>query len=181
MCLSHTSTATRLLQPVPPVAAHSALRQAVREASLAPTDSRIRYYGRVDKVTDPAAPRMAWVMTGVGCTVTGATAISASWSAPRDGARLRVVIDGGKGDGVDASIVSIKESGMTRYTMAANLIASATYVLRVFKVTEDNSQKNSKGVLTFGGLVASAGACLVCRDGQDDNPRSRFPPGHPAA
>jgi hypothetical protein len=64
-------------------------------ATLPPSDPRIRYFGRVDH-TDPQQPKFAWVMTGAACTfnTTGAATVSASFIAPKDGARVRVMIDG---------------------------------------------------------------------------------------
>ena len=64
-------------------------------ATLSPSDPRVKYLGRVDH-SNPVQPQLAWVMTGSACTftTTGAGTISASFSAPKDGARMRVMIDG---------------------------------------------------------------------------------------
>ena len=64
-------------------------------ATLPPSDPRIKYFGRVDH-SDPQQAKLAWVMTGAACTftTTGAATVSASFVAPKDGARVRVMIDG---------------------------------------------------------------------------------------
>lgn len=73
----------------------AAAAAAAAAATLPPSDPRIKYFGRVDH-SDPTQPKFAWVMTGAACTfnTTGAATVSASFAAPKDGARVRVMIDG---------------------------------------------------------------------------------------
>jgi hypothetical protein len=68
---------------------------AAAATTLAPSDPRVKYFGRVDH-SSPQQPKFAWVMTGAACTftTTGAATVSASFAAPKDGARVRVMIDG---------------------------------------------------------------------------------------
>ena len=68
---------------------------ASSSTTLSPADPRIKYVGRIDH-SNPQQPQFAWVMTGAACTftTTGAATISASLAAPKDGARVRVMIDG---------------------------------------------------------------------------------------
>lgn len=58
-------------------------------------DYSLRAQGRIDR-SNPQQPQLAWVMTGAACTFTtaGAATVSASFTAPKDGARVRVMIDG---------------------------------------------------------------------------------------
>jgi hypothetical protein len=130
--------------------------------TLLPTDPRITYTGRVDR-TNPALAQLAWVMTGAACTFEatrpGAT-VSAYFVSPKDGARLRVMIDGvffafcdvapePDQDGQGAPTPVLYGLGSVR--------TSGNHTLEFFKVTEDNTQKKSKGVLGFGGFAILIG------------------------
>ena len=76
-------------------AAAAAPRVPTAAATLSPADPRIKYQGRIDH-SNPQQAQLAWVMTGAACTftTTGAATMSASFTAPKDGARVRVMIDG---------------------------------------------------------------------------------------
>eukprot|EP01047_Picozoa_sp_COSAG01_P078586 COSAG01_NODE_14578_length_1436_cov_1.201197_1_plen_338_part_10 len=100
--------------------------------TLSPADPRIKYHGRIDR-SDPQRPQFAWVMTGAACTFTtsGAATISASFTAPKDGARVRVMIDGelagfvkveaGPDDGTSLPGVASNGSAPAGYTCAPNM------------------------------------------------------------
>ena len=137
---------------------------------LQPTDAKVQYFGRVDH-TVPLEPRFAWVMTGVGASfqapMPGAT-LYGNFTAPKDGARLRVMVNGKL-----SSIIKLgKKSGMTQYALARNL-AVGSHTVEVLKVTEDNTNNNrrrlegsggnkkEKGTMSFGGFALTGFAAFA--------------------
>eukprot|EP01050_Picozoa_sp_SAG11_P024935 SAG11_NODE_5465_length_1552_cov_1.118376_1_plen_252_part_00 len=125
-------------------------------SKLPPSDPRVRYFGRVDH-TNPDTPQFAWVMTGAACTVTGGgssmVTISGQFTSPKDGARLRVMVNGklerfvklAKGGSGKMQTVALAQLQFSSFAPA--------FKVEVFKITEDNTQKKAKGVMSFGGFV----------------------------
>jgi len=126
---------------------------------LAPSDDKVRYFGRVDR-SSPEQTRFAWVMTGVGATFVGAldgAALRGNFTTPKDGVRLRVMVDGalsgfvklkaGLGDAGGGN----GNGGMTEVELVSGLPAGS-HTVEVLKVSEDNTQKKDKGVMAFGGF-----------------------------
>jgi len=126
-------------------------------------DNRTRYFGRVDH-TVPAAPQFAWVMTGAGCsfqTNSDGITVYAQFISSNDGARVRVHVDGAfynytsitssNAVALPANSPTKLQEGMDAYTLVENL-GPGNHTVEFFKVSEDNAQKNSKGVMTFGGF-----------------------------
>ena len=118
--------------------------------SLAPSDPRIKYSGRFDH-SNPAAPQFAWVMTGVGCTVlttaTDPTSLTVMLTAPKDGARMRVMINGTLAGFVHIQKWPNQKGGRMQSYALANITKVGTHLVEVYKATEDNTRKNRKGVM----------------------------------
>ena len=101
-------------------------------------------------MADVLGLRISWVMTGVGASFEGALAgatLYGNFTAPKDGARLRVMVDGA----LSGFVKLKKSSGMAEYELASGLAAGG-HTVEVLKVTEDNTEKKDKGVMAFGGF-----------------------------
>jgi hypothetical protein len=117
-----------------------------------PNDARVSYVGRFD-FDDPLAPTHAWAATQVSVNFRG-TEIAANLSAPKDGERLRIIIDGNTSGFVLAKQGGAldEQSRWSTYTLAREL-PSGEHFVTVWKATEDNSNKGAKGVAGFGGFA----------------------------
>ena len=110
------------------------------QSTVGPSSRLVRDYGRVDH-TYPDVSRFSWVMAGVGCRVTNATSLSANFSAPKSGAKLRVMVDGvferfivvGK----DKSKGPSQGPGLHTYAVAASLRPDTTHTVQIFKVSDE--------------------------------------------
>jgi lysophospholipase L1-like esterase len=69
-----------------------ALSGLCEAATVLPNDPNVAYTGRFDH-TNPVAPTFSWTATQISTSFTG-TMISGNFSASKDGARLRIFIDG---------------------------------------------------------------------------------------
>lgn len=114
---------------------------------LLPNDEKVHYMGRFD-FTEPLTPIFSWVMTGIKISFSNSASIFGNFTAPADHARLRVVIDNETHGFVS---INHKTGSMKSYELAAGL-SLESHILEVFKVSEDNTQKGSKGTMKFGGF-----------------------------
>ena len=124
------------------------------QSTIGPSSPLLRDYGRVDH-TYPNLSRFSWVMAGVGCRITNATSLSANFSAPKSGARLRVMVDGvferfivvGK----DKSKGPSQGPGLHTYAVAASLRADTTHTVQIFKVSDEGDVSDEGGEALRGG------------------------------
>ena len=129
------------------------------QSTIGPSSPLLRDYGRVDH-TYPNLSRFSWVMAGVGCRITNATSLSANFSAPKSGARLRVMVDGvferfivvGK----DKSKGPSQGPGLHTYAVAASLRADTTHTVQIFKVSDEGDVSDEGGEALRGGGRAAA-------------------------
>lgn len=106
-------------------------------------DPRIIFRGRWD-LSDPLSAAAAWPMSSFALTANGSSSVSANLTAPGDGARLLVRVDG-----VDHGYVEMAKGAPTRtYPLATGLNPQQPHQIEVFKVSEDNTfGKGPPGVL----------------------------------
>jgi hypothetical protein len=125
---------------------------------LLPNDPRITYTGRIDHDSIPDLVQFSWVMTGASCTFEATrlhATVSGLFVPPKDGARLRVMID----HELQGFVEIVPEPTLNGTRSQKPILYSlgmvdqtGTHTLEFFKVTEDNSQKKSDGVMGFGGF-----------------------------
>jgi len=124
--------------------------------NLSPSDPRIKYLGRFDH-SDPSKPKFAWVMTGISCTVRGApSAISAHFTSPHGGAKLRVQLNGALAGylAVPKHILPLPAI-MREYKLPIPPLSNGTQTIEVYKVSEDNPDDSTPGIMQFGGFTLS--------------------------
>ena len=90
-------------------------------------------------------------------------------SGPKDGARMRVAVDG-----LLAGYISIpKAASMAAYSVPMPKLTPGNHTVVVRKVSEDNSQKSAKGVLGFGGIEITGGNSKLFSFGARPEPALR--------
>ena len=94
---------------------------------------------------------------GTGTAAATGTSIAGMFVAPHDGARIMAVLDGSVAGVVKVAGSKGGGGGKMAAVTLASSIPKGTHTLQFYKVTEDNAQKNSKGVMTFGGFVLDGG------------------------
>ena len=98
---------------------------------------------------------MLWSASGAAFAVTGTNSVHVYVSAPKDGARLRVEINGPSLHA--ASTLDIEPSYEGNLLVASKLDERNRYQLRLVKVTEDASQDGEQGVLYIDGVKVARG------------------------
>ena len=101
---------------------------------------------------------MLWSASGATFAVTGTTSVHVKVSAPKDGARLRVEINGCS---LQASTLDLEPSFEGNLLVASKLNQRIRYELRLLKVTEDASLHGEQGVLYIHGVQVSPGGKVM--------------------
>ena len=126
---------------------------------IAPHDPRISYHGRWSFDYPPAAgaAACAWPMSGFSFTVDHSVNCSARLTAPGDGARLLVKVDGAV---TQMLTTNVKAEPTAWYVLASGLDPSRAHLIEVYKVTEDNARRQPgtpPGTLLLHGLSLPRG------------------------
>ena len=155
-----------MLSPAAANAAAASTAKARVVEELAPlvidaSESLIRYHGRWSFDYPPAkgAAACAWPMSGFSFAIAHAPGCRARLTAPGDGARLLVRVDGSV-----TRIVSTNEKAEPTawYELADGLDPSRTHTVEVFKVTEDNTRgATPPGVLLLHSIELPPGGQML--------------------